>query len=134
MNALTQERLDYLEAEESTLIDEIEPETRENAYREASLQFLKLFHATIGYLKAARTDREQLLRVDVAAWYFCHPSVAKYNLSEISDFHGLHRATLSAQALTFERQCDGLSPQLGQKLKETRKTFQKTTKEKRRNK
>jgi hypothetical protein len=134
MNALTQERLDYLEAEESTLIDEIEPETRENAYREASAQCLKILYRVIGYIKAARTDREQLLRVDVAAWYFCYPSIAELNLTELASMHGLHRATLSAQALTLERECGGLTPQMGQKLTDARKIFQSKAKENRKKK
>ena len=111
--------------------DAIDDSTREelfaddeidSPYREAATKILSITISTITWVRKARTCKELMMRLDLAAWLFLDAELSSKSLAEIAKMHGRTRATTSTAMLNLETALD-LPPGMGQKLRQDRKTF-----------
>jgi len=94
----------------------------ESPYREAATKMLSITISTITWVRKARTCKEMMMRLDLAAWLFLDDNLSAKSLAAIAKMHGRTRATTSTAILNLETALH-LPPGMGQKLREDRKTF-----------
>lgn len=108
--------------DDSTREELFSDDDHESPYREAATKILSITISTITWVRKARTCKEMMMRLDLAAWLFLDADLSAKSLSEIGKMHGRTRATTSTAMLNLETALD-LPPGMGQKLREDRKTF-----------
>ena len=97
-------------------------EETESAYREAASKMLSVTLSTITWVRQAKTCKEMMMRLDLAAWLFLDDHLSSKSLAAVAKLHHRTRAATSHAVLNLEASLD-LPPGIGQKLRQDRATY-----------